>query len=592
MQTFLRKFSVVAGFTVLVLMLVANAVITLRQLRVQVDNESWVDHTRVVLFEIAETELLLVDAQTGQRGYLLTGDSKYLAPYLRAAQQMDAHIDTLARLTSDNPAEKENIDQLRDLAHRKLDGLAQTIALYQAGKTDQAKQIVQSEDGLLLMDHIRLVTASMQNEETRLEAVRSSQYRRSIQITRNSIDLATLVAILGLALLAWYILRERALRERHAREIQTREEWFRVTLTSIGDAVIATDRDGLVTFLNPVAEALTGTTAAAAAGKDIRAVFPIFNEISGNPAENPVSSVMSRGCVIGLANHTVLKHADGHLIPIEDSASPIRDDSRHLIGVVLVFRDVSEERKSQEMIRRTEKLAAAARLSASVAHEINNPLEAIVNLIYIARNHAGSPPAVVEQLTLAEHEIERVAHITHQALGFYRESNAPGMVQINSLIDSVLRLYSHKTESRRIRVVRRLVESPPVHGMAGELRQAISNVIANAIDAVSTGGVIEVTSRFVPAGIDGTVEVVIADSGMGISQEHLDRIFEPFFTTKKDVGTGLGLWVTKEIVDRHGGAIQVRPSNGHEGLGGAAFILEIPCSPAAQTGEPPAPSDV
>jgi PAS domain S-box-containing protein len=588
MQTGLRKFSVVAGFFVLVLLLIANAVITQRQLRVQIDREGWVDHTRVVLFEIAETELLLVDAETGQRGYLLTGSSKYLAPYLRAAQQIDSHIDALSQLTADNPTEQANIAQLRNLAHQKLDELAQTVALYQAGNTDQVKQLVDSDKGLLLMDHIRLVAATMQSEETSLEATRSDRYRRSIQITRNSIDLATLVAILGLALLAMYIIREGALRDRHSREIQTREEWFRVTLTSIGDAVIATDRDGLVTFLNPVAEALIGTTAGAATGKDIRTVFPIFNEISGIPAENPVSTVMSRGCVIGLANHTVLKHADGHLIPIEDSASPIRDDSRQLIGVVLVFRDVSEERKSQEMIRKTEKLAAAARLSASVAHEINNPLEAIVNLIYIARNHAGSPPAVVEQLTLAEHEIERVAHITHQALGFYRESNAPGMVQMNTLIDSVLRLYSHKIGSGRIHVVRNLSECPPVHGMAGELRQAISNVIANAIDAASAGGVIAVSSRFIPARTNGTVEVVVADSGMGISEENLKKIFEPFFTTKKDVGTGLGLWVTKEIVDRHGGAIQVRPSDGHEGLGGAAFILEIPCASAALDAEPSA----
>ncbi len=448
--------------------------------------------------------------------------------------------------------------------------------------------MVNSDEGLLLMDRIRLVAASMQNHETSLEASRNTRYRSSIQVTRTSIDLATLVAILGLALLALYILREGALRDQHSREIQTREEWFRVTLTSIGDAVIATDRDGLVTFLNPVAERLTGTTAAWAKGKDVRIVFPIFNEISEKPAENPVSTVLSEDRIVGLANHAVLKHVDGHLIPIEDSASPIRDDSRQLIGVVLVFRDVTEERKSQEIIRRTEKLAAAARLSASVAHEINNPLEAVVNLIYIARTHEGSPPAVVEHLALAEHEIERVAHITHQALGFYRETNAPGMVQINSLIDSVLKLYSHKIRSGQIQVERNLGECPPIHGMAGELRQAVSNVIANALDAVSAGGVISVSSRFIPAGSSGTIEVVVADSGMGISKENLDRIFEPFFTTKKDVGTGLGLWVTKEIVDRHGGAIQVRPSNGHEGFGGATFVLEIPCAPDTQTSEPPA----
>ena len=126
-----------------------------------------------------------------------------------------------------------------------------------------------------------------------------------------------------------------------------------------------------------------------AKGHDITEVFPIFNEFTGAVTQNPVRRVMSEGQVVGLANHTVLRHADGYLIPIEDSAAPIRNDRGDLIGVVLVFRDVTNERKSQELLRKSEKLAAAARLSATVAHEINNPLEAVGNLIYIAKAVSG-----------------------------------------------------------------------------------------------------------------------------------------------------------------------------------------------------------
>jgi PAS domain S-box-containing protein len=588
MQNSLRQVSVIAGFTLLVLLLIANAFITTRRLSVQVTDQEWVTHTGEVLTALKRTESLLLDAETGQRGYLLTGESKYLTPYNNAVTQIDSQIQTLSRLTSDSPVEQTNVAELGILAHQKLSELSETIVLARAGNIAQAKAVVLSDRGLLIMEDFRRVDAAMQAEESRLETVRTEAYQRSVRITSVSILVATLVGVLGLVILAYFILKERVLRDRYLREIHAREEWFRVTLTSIGDAVIATDRDGRVTFFNLVAESLTGVKAGDAVGNDIFSVFRIFNEFTGQAAENPVKKVIALGNVVGLANHTVIKHADGRWIPIEDSAAPIRDDRQQLIGVVLVFRDVSAERKSQDLLRKTDKLAAAARLSATVAHEINNPLEAVVNLLFIAKTDAGTPPAVIKQLTLAEQEIDRVAHITRQTLGFYRESNAPELIDVDALIESALKMYSNKLESRGIRVQCHFGKCPPVQGVAGELRQVFSNMIANAIDAVVANGTIVIRSSFVPRGADGFVEVVIADSGTGVAPEHLDRIFEPFFTTKKDVGTGLGLWVTKEIIERHGGGIHLRPSNGHEGFPGAAFTLQLPCAPVmADSGNSP-----
>jgi PAS domain S-box-containing protein len=577
MQTFLRRFSVIAGFALLALLLLGNALVTKRQLNVQVENEGWVAHTSQVLYELQQTESLLLNAETGQRGYLLTGELQYLEPYNRAVSEIDGHIATLARATSDNPAELANVAQLRIFAHEKLIELAKTVALYRAGNADQAKAEVLSGRGLIAMENLRRVIADMQREESGVEAIRSASYRRSVQITNACLGLATLVAIAGSILLAYFILRERALRDRHLQEIHTREQWFRVTLTSIGDAVIATDPNGIVTFFNPVAEQLTGTSSAEAMGKSVLSVFPIFNEFSGNAAENPVTKVMTLGTVVGLANHTALRHTDGRMIPIEDSAAPIRDDSQQLIGVVLVFHDVSADRKSQEILRRTEKLATAARLSATVAHEINNPLEAVVNLIFIAKHDPGAPPSVVQQLTIAEQEIERVAHITRQTLGFYRESVSPEQIRINLLIDSVLKMYSSRLESNSVRIQRNFGECPPFLAVAGELKQVFSNIIANAIDAAGRNGSIVIGTQYLPSGGEDVVQVVIADSGSGVATEHLERIFEPFFTTKKDVGTGLGLWVTREIVERHGGSISVRSASAGEGLTGAAFILSLQC---------------
>jgi PAS domain S-box-containing protein len=587
MQTAYKRLSVIAGFGILLFLLILNASITHRQLRVQVRSQARVDRTRQVLYELSQTESLLKDAETGQRGYLYTGDSKYLAPYSAAIGQVPSHIDALAKLTADNAEEQANLAALRDLVQKKTGELARTISLYQSGQFDQAKQLVLSDVGLLYMDQIRLLVAQMQRNEIAVDSDRTARYQSSVRRTIASIYLTSLMAAAGLVLLAYYILHQIELREKHSQEMREREEWFRVTLTSIGDAVIATDREGIVTFFNPVAEAITGIPSANAKGHDILSVFRIFNEFSGQTAENPVRKVISLGQVVGLANHTVVKHADGHLVPIEDSAAPILDDRRQLIGVVLIFRDVTAERKSQEILRKTEKLTAAARLSASVAHEINNPLESVINLIFLSMNDPTTPPTVVRQLALAEQEIERVAHITRQTLGFYRESNAAELIKIDALVESVLRMYSNKIESSGIHIERNFGDCPPIQGIAGELKQVLSNVIANAIDAASPGGSIAITTQLVAedgAGSNGSngsagggsVEMIVADSGSGIATEHLERIFEPFFTTKKDVGTGLGLWVTKEIVERHGGSIRVSPRNGQNGMGGAAFTIQLP----------------
>ena len=423
MNSAVQRFSVVTAFTLLAILLAGNTLVTRRQLAAQTDRQQWLLHTRLIRYEIQQTLALLEDAETGQRGYLYTGESRYLPPYNSAVAEMDQQLRQLSDLTADDPAQVANVASVRSLAHQKLRELAATIDLYRAGKNEDARKLVLSGSGENIMDSLRRVLGQMEKEEESLEDAQSVAYQRSVQRTVNSIYFSTGVAILGLAIVAQFILRQRRMRDRYTRQLRAREEWFRVTLQSIGDGVIATDEKGRVTFLNPVASALTGVPLEDALQREIHDVFPIFNEQSGADAENPVQRVMSLGIVVGLANHTVLKHRDGRLTPIEDSAAPIRDDRNKIIGVVLVFRDAALERKSQELMRRAEKLAAAARLSATVAHEINNPLEAVMNLVYLAKVLPGASPAIIEKLHLAEQELERVSHIVRQTLGFYRESS-------------------------------------------------------------------------------------------------------------------------------------------------------------------------
>jgi PAS domain S-box-containing protein len=431
------------------------------------------------------------------------------------------------------------------------------------------------------MQDLRGLTDQMRNDESALEATRLEAVRRSTTSLIATMYLTTALAVIGLVLLAFYILREMVQREKHAAEIRQREEWFRVTLGSIGDAVIATDERGKVIFMNAIAEDLTGIPLAQARGQAVHKVFPIFNEQTRKPVDNPVAKVLELGRVMGLANHTVLQRADGKIIPIEDSAAPIYDDQKRLRGVVMVFRDVTLEKQAQDVMRKAEKLAAAGRLAATVAHEINNPLEAVGNLIYIVRNSPGLSQEITGYLAMAETELERVSHITRQTLGFYRDSSVPEPVQVRSVVESVLRLYDNKMRSKGISVELNQVDSPPVLGLQGELKQLIANLVSNAADAVGRGGRIRISIAPAVRERSRGVEISVADNGPGVAAENRMHIFEPFFTTKQDVGTGLGLWVSKEIAERHGGSIQLNANREHS-LGGAIFTVFLPFEAAAE----------
>ncbi|HLY42457.1 MAG TPA: CHASE3 domain-containing protein [Terracidiphilus sp.] len=590
MRAFFRRFSLITGFSLIIVLLIGNAIVTRRKLGTQIESQTWFHRSEQVQYALVQIQLLLVDAETGQRGYFYTGDPKYLNPYNAAINDIDANLKNLAELTSDNPPQQANVVVLHELVDLKLQELAETIALYRSGKTDDAKSVVLSDRGLMIMNDLRHEIDRMQREELVLANARDAAYQQSIHDTVLSIYLATVVAAIGLIFLARYISRERRMREVYAHELAAREQWFRTTLSSIGDAVIATDAEGYVTFLNPIAEQLTGFTLPETHRKKIEEIFPIYNEFTGEPVENPVAKVMSLGVTVGLANHTVLSRADGRSIPIEDSAAPIRDERNQTIGVVLVFRDVTANRKAQDLLRKTEKLAAAARLSATVAHEINNPLEAVINLLYIAKASPGSPQEVKDLLEQAEQELDRVAHITRQTLGFYRDPNLPENIQIGSIVSDVLKLYANKVRARRISVDSSLNDCPVIWGVRGEMKQVVSNLMSNAIDAVAEGGRIAISCSRIKTGDCESAELVVEDNGPGVSAQHIDQIFDPFFTTKKDVGTGLGLWVTREIVERHGGTIELLPHGNREGFGGAAFVLRFPCSTEARI-EPLATAD-
>ncbi len=238
---------------------------------------------------------------------------------------------------------------------------------------------------------------------------------------------------------------------------------------------------------------------------------------------------------------------------------------------------VEEERRAKdEALRRSEKLGAAGRLAASIAHEINNPLEAVTNLLFLARHDPSASAKVVEYLAMADQELQRVSHIARQTLGFYRDSSAPSTFNLSDAINDVVRLHAKKIAARSIRVETRLDDPGEITAFVGEVRQVISNLITNAIDASPPGGRVVVhVSRAQTHAQPPPVRLTVADQGSGIPPEHLERIFEPFFTTKKHSGTGLGLWVSKSIVEKHGGVIRLR-SSVRPGRAGTAVSVTLP----------------
>jgi signal transduction histidine kinase len=214
-------------------------------------------------------------------------------------------------------------------------------------------------------------------------------------------------------------------------------------------------------------------------------------------------------------------------------------------------------------------------MAATIAHEINNPLEAVMNLIYLARQHSLAEGKVHQYLLAAEEELERVSHIARQTLGYYKDTGSPTAVHLHDLVQNVLGVYNSKLLSTGISVDTQFNDLQKIVVSKGEMLQVFSNVIANAVDSMRQGGVLQISLRKVSGPTEDGIQLIIRDHGTGIKPEHLGKIFEAFFTTKGDLGTGIGLWVARQLVERRGGQISVASSTEKDN-GGTTITIFIP----------------
>jgi PAS domain S-box-containing protein len=377
-------------------------------------------------------------------------------------------------------------------------------------------------------------------------------------------------------------------RKRAEEQLHNEREKLFVTLRSVGDGVITADTEGRVTFINRVAEQLTGMRQEEAIGRPLAKVFNIINEKTGLPADNPMNKVLDSGLIIGLANHTALIARDGTRRSIADSGAPIRDAKGNIIGVVLVFRDVTELKRREKELLKIKKLESVGVLAGGIAHDFNNILTAILGNISLAGVYVEKDHKAHHLLTEAEKASIRAKDLTQQLLTFSKGGDpVKETASIKKVItDSADFVLHGGNVACRYAIADDLWL---VDIDKGQMSQVIQNIVINARQAMPEGGSIAISCENIADAAEETVlslphgkyiKITIADNGYGIPEKYLDKIFDPYFTTKQE-GSGLGLALTHSIITKHEGHIAVRSKMAE----GTAFTIYLPASTQQISGD-------
>jgi PAS domain S-box-containing protein len=343
------------------------------------------------------------------------------------------------------------------------------------------------------------------------------------------------------------------------------EQRLRATLTSIGEGVIVCDEDGRIELLNTAAQQLSGWTQAAASHRHMELVCPLIDELTNETIGPTQFTTAAEDRTTELAPRSaLLVRSDGHEFFIERSEAPIYDRAGYLTGSVIVISDVTERRRTQSALLSSEKLAVAGRLAATIAHEIHNPLDSVVNLLYMIKQ--GTTLEEREEFVdMAQSELARVTNISRAMLGMHRESRTPIHLDISAIMHSVLILLERSIAKSGIAVETELTPEAFASGYPSELRQVFTNLLTNAAEASRAGTTIKVTVSNQAASKTATDEfatiagvvIKVSDHGTGIKPEVSADLLRPFFTTKGEQGSGLGLWISKGIIEKHAGTIEV-----------------------------------
>ena len=364
-------------------------------------------------------------------------------------------------------------------------------------------------------------------------------------------------------------------RQRRASELLRKsEERFRRLIEASSVGLLIGDLRGGISYVNPTLLKLLGYTAEEVADGSVRWSQLTPPEFAERDAI-AVAQLLERG--IADPYEKVYLSKDGRRIPLLVGATsiPAQDDVADL-NIAVFLTDLSQQKQAESALVQSEKLAAVGRLAASISHEINNPLEAITNLLFLLKQES-LPPQAENYLHLAEQELARVSQIAGQTLRFHRQATRARAISPAELLEPVLALYRGRLNNSSIQVRTESLDAQPIVCFEGDIRQVLNNLVSNAIDAMRTGGVLTLRIRDARSHETGTsgARITIADTGHGMTEETRGRIFEPFYTTKGINGTGLGLWISHGIVEKHHGSLAVR-SSVDPARHGTTFSLFLP----------------
>jgi PAS domain S-box-containing protein len=532
------------------------------------------------------------DAETGQRGYLLTHEESYLVPYQSALNLIPAQLANLDAEARAGILSQQDVDQLRHFGDLKLAELKKTIDLArQPSGSSAALSLVRTNAGKEYMDNIRdivrrmIVDKEQHSARLQLDAERMSNYRTA------AFAGTTIVNLLFLAWAFNRIRREMNARISAAQQLAREQQLTAVTLASIGDGVIVTDAGGRIAFLNKIAETLTGWSTAESVNQPCEKIFNIINETTRQITESPIAKVLRTGLVQGLANHTLLIRKNGSEIPIDDSGAPIRGEDGVTHGVVLVFRDFSERKQYEKDLQHAKEEAETANIAkdnflAVLSHELRTPLTPVLVTLTSWEQSDTLPPALRDDVQTLRRCVELEARLIDDLLDLTRIVRGKlalhlEEVDVHSLVQAVTGMYRSDLDKKAIQLSLSL-EAADHFASAdpGRLQQVFWNILKNATKFTPHGGSIEIKSTNSP---DGRLLIAFADSGAGMTPETIARIFRPFEQGSSEIvrrygGLGLGLAISKAFVEAQNGTIEAAsPGPGQ----GSTFTLCLPSSHAS-----------
>ena len=593
------NFAFVTAAAVL-LVLASTAFRVLRDL----DNAThWVVHTRSVLAQSSLVHQMIVDIESAARGYAVSGDERMLAPFHTATKGLPDALGTLQGLVRDNPDQARRLAALLPMIQARVRHSSIVVELRGTRGPEAAQALIQTGYGGELMDRVRAGLTEFDTvENTLLDQRLTASMHESVR-TRLLLMAFTAVALLTLVASWWYSRQALAQVRRLQALAQHGEARLLVTLQSCGDGLIVTDEQGRVTLINPVAQALTGWREEDARGLPLEQIFRIVNEFTRAEVESPVGRVLREGKVVGLANHTVLIARDGSERPIDDSGAPIRDDRGDIIGVVVVFRDVSARRHAEvareRLLRAEAEKEGVVRASeakdqflALVSHELRAPLAAIRGWLHLLMSgfvtSEGVPDAlqrIYRNMRLQERLVNDLLDVSRIATGKLEVLRVP--IDLVEAVRTAFEECRSAAEQKKVNLSLQCRESRLyVMGDEQRLVQVVSNLLGNAVKFTpAEGSVILMLERRGESAL-----VTIRDTGLGMTPEVMARLFERFWQgdssrTRDHGGFGLGLAIARYLVEEHGGSIQAHSDGPNRG---STFTLTLPLLSMERPAQPPA----